>query len=190
MYHGRNYGINQKLTLLLTTWLQRVAYSSPSPRRAMSQPRAAMLAEGDDFSASADSENTVVTTLHAPQAQRDILPSASNMDTTSAVATAFLTNLSGGAACYDVDLRLVAEAALTDEVTEAFATIRRQMAFADAADWSVASVTETSATVVAFATDGSGAISSTERQEFTLHIDLAASRPITKVDVHGRSRFP
>ena len=145
-----------------------------------------------NYSMSDGGQHTVVTTLHTPQEeQRDAsLPSHAphDMDTVGAVATAFLTNLSGGAACYDVDMRLVSP--LTAEVADAFAAIRRVMAFADSADWRVASVSESSAVVVAFATDGSGASSSTERQEFTLHVDLAASCPITKIDVHGRSRFP
>ena len=65
------------------------------------------------------------------------------------------------------------------------------MAFADAAGWRLMAAAVSTATVVAYATNGSGADSSTERQEFTLHVDLAAtSCPVTKIDVHERTRFP
>ena len=86
-------------------------------------------------------------------------------------------------------MRLAAEEAATEAVTEALATIQRQMAFADAASWRVMTATDSTATVVALATDGGGANSSTERQEFTLHVDLEAARPIYKIDVLERSRF-
>ena len=100
----------------------------------------------------------------------------------SSVATAFLTNLSGGAACYDVDMGLVANDAINEELTQAIGNMRRLMAVADAASWRIADVAESSVVVVATATTSSGDDSSTHRQPFTLHIDVAAAtHPITNI---------
>ena len=109
-------------------------------------------------------------------------------DSQAAVVQAFLTNESGGAACYAVDLALVAEDALTPALTEAFGDMRRLMAFADTAGWQAAEqqASSSAAVLAAHATTGSGDETSTETQEFTLTIDLSAPRPITGISVGDR----
>ena len=107
------------------------------------------------------------------------------------MASAFLTNLSGGARCYEVDLGLVAKDAVTAELETAIKDIQRLMAFADTAGWkmgdsAVSDANPSSTSVVAFATNGSGDDYSTDKQEFSLSIDVTAARPITKVVVHDR----
>jgi hypothetical protein len=142
---------------------------------------------------SMSAHDPVLTTLRSANSAQPHAATAAgsgSMDSVSAVATAFLTNLSGGAACYDVDLRMVAEEMLTEQLLDMFASVQREMTFADAANWRLKTSTESTATVVAMATTGSGVDSCTQLQEFTLHIDLTAARPIISVDVHERSRFP
>ena len=98
-----------------------------------------------------------------------------------AVATAFLTNSAGGAACYDLNLSLVAEVALTEGVVEALALMKRSMTFADAASWAVAgtdSVGHTATVVASLTFDGKAQL-----QEVVLGIDASAARPIIAVTV-------
>ena len=135
----------------------------------------------------------VFTTLHSA-----VAPAASGRDAQSSVAPqawmdargvamAFITNLSGGAACYDVDLGLIAADALNEDLTQAFSEMRRLMTFADAAAWSVTDVATSTAAVLATATTGIGDESSAEMQIFTLHINAAASKcPIVRVVAHER----
>ena len=136
---------------------------------------------------------TVVTTLHtatyvaAPN--RDVARSGQRFETAHAVATAFITNLSGGAACYDVDLSLVAEHAVSSALTEAIADMRRLMAFADTAGWRVVGHSAEDAKtvkVVAQATNGTGDDVSSDAQQFTLHVDLTGEAVITAVDISNR----
>ena len=104
----------------------------------------------------------------------------------SCVAGAFITNLSGGAACYDVDLGLVANGAMDEDATEALNSMRRLMQFADSASWMLADRSASLAVIVATATTGTGDDSTTDTQQFTLHIDIAAERPITSILPHPR----
>ena len=134
------------------------------------------------------SDAAVFTTLRpavAPGAAR-IAASPHSWKDASAVAHAFITNLSGGAACYDVDLGLCVDDAITEELTETMGAMRRLMALADSASWRVADAAESSAVVAARATTGSGDDSSTDTQQFTLHVDVAAARPITSIVPHPR----
>ena len=115
--------------------------------------------------------------------------SAVRYESEAAVVQAFLTNESGGAACYAVDVALVAMDALTPQLTEAFGDMRRLMAFADTAGWRVAEQRKpipSAAVLVAHATTGSGDETSTETQEFTLTINLSAPRPIIGISVGER----
>ena len=99
-----------------------------------------------------------------------------------AIAEAFLTNRAGGAACYDVDVSMVAEGALTEHVSMALEAIKRSMTFADAAAWRVARADGDAnvASVVASLTSSSR----TDEQVYVLRIDLAAPRPIVGIEVH------
>ena len=156
-------------------------------------PRAACT----DDSSSVQSATAELTTLKSPpvSAPDHVIPGqhafVAQWENVHAVATAFLTNVSGGAACYDVDLGLVAEQAVTPELTQAIADMRRLMAFADVAGWTImggnpGDATGHVAVVVARATTGSGDDASTDSQEFTLQIDISSAAPITRVDVSER----
>ena len=68
--------------------------------------------------------------------------------------------------------------------------MRREMAFADVASWRLKAAAADTAVVGALATTGSGVNSHTLSQEFTLHVELARARPITRVDASERSQFP
>ena len=141
-------------------------------------------------------EQTVVTTLKqiivtAPD--REVAGSAGQLfDNAHAVATAFITNLSGGAACYDVDLSLVAKQAVSTALMEAITDMRRLMAFADTAGWRVVGGSAEDAktvVVVAEATNGTGDDVSSDSQEFTLHVDLTGvtgGAVITTIDISDR----
>ena len=107
-----------------------------------------------------------------------------------AVAAAFLTNLSGGAACFDVDLSLIAHDTLTESLADEFNDVRKLMLLANSASWELEHAEQSTAVVVATATM-IGKDSFTDTMRFTLHIDLAAAattaRPITHVVIHERS---
>ena len=150
----------------------------------------------DDNSARGEIDE-VFTTLRVParsaaEVRGDGVPagersSAPRRSSASAVATAFLTNLSGGADCFAVDMGLVASHAIDEELTQAFSDARRQMAFADSAAWSIADVAETSVVIVATAThagdDG-------QVRRFTLHIDVDAATPIASIEAHALIDVP
>ena len=160
--------------------LQRCS-SSPMPRAAAAEPNL----QSD--------EPPVVTTLHTPgrnmPGRQMDRPSQHSFESAHAVATAFITNLSGGAACYDVDLSMVAKHAVSSALTEAIADMRRLMAFADTAGWRVVGEGAEDAKtvkVVAQATNGTGDDVSSDSQEFTLHVDLTNEAVITAVDVADR----
>ena len=105
------------------------------------------------------------------------------------VAAAFITNLSGGAACYELDLGLVAKPAISPALTDAIANMRRLMAFADTAGWQVIDDSDkeaSSVVIVARASNGTGENASTASQEFTLHVDLTETPPITRIDASQR----
>ena len=129
-------------------------------------------------------------------ATREDTHHSSAMGSAGAVATAFLTNVSGGAACYDVDVGLIAINAATDELSQVLGSMRRLMAFADGhpTGWAVAESQHDAAApnvvvVVAMATTGRGDDTSMEKQEFTLHVDLtSSSKPITKVTWTARQK--
>ena len=134
-------------------------------------------------------EPSVITTLKMPAAatERTVTKSGRKQYVnTHELATAFITNLSGGAACYDVDLSLVAEQAVSSDIKEAIADMRRLMAFADTAGWRIASAEDAKAVVVAHATTGAGDNASTDSQEYTLHIDITGAPPISAVSVSER----
>ena len=114
----------------------------------------------------------------------------SGIDSARGVAEAFLSNCSGGADCFAVDLQLIAEEVLTERLSDAFASVRHEMVSADAASWRIKNAAEATAVIVAAATTGSGADSSTTSQEFTLHVDLLNAHPIAGVDVSERFKFP
>ena len=107
-------------------------------------------------------------------------------ESSHAVATAFITNLSGGAACHDVDVSLVVPQAVSSDIMEAIADMRRLMAFADTAGWRVASAEDAKAVVVAHATIGTGDDASTDSRAITLHIDVMGERPISALAVSER----
>ena len=153
----------------------------------------AELSVSDDPTSAAALQQDVVTTLLCSATPSSATTCASEgtaaLSSVRAVALAFLGNLSGGAACYDVDTGLIALDALTDELVREFGGMRRLMAFADTAEWTVTNVTDTTAVIVATATAGAIGTDegSTDTQAFTLHVDLGASpRPITRVVVHSR----
>ena len=158
-------------------------------------PRAAALMPmADDESTSFTTLNTHVasaaSSLEQSHQEAEMAPSM-QYGSASEVASAFLTNLSGGARCYEVDLGLVAKDAVTAELETAIKDIQRLMAFADTAGWkmgdsAVSDANPSSTSVVAFATNGSCDDYSTDKQEFSLSIDVTAARPITKVVVHDR----
>ena len=147
--------------------------------------------EENSLPANGDAQPEVFTTLR-PSVAAAGAPETSTaathhgmMDATD-VVTAFLTNLSGGAACYDVDFGLVAVDAVNEELAEQFKSMRRLMAFSDAASWSVASNdaiswSESTIDIVATARTGEGDELSTNTQHFTLHIDVKAMRPIVEI---------
>ena len=105
-----------------------------------------MPAENENFAPVDNSqEPTVLTTLRSSTApedgagvqQQQLGTAAGCLDSVSAVTQAFLSNLSGGAACFDVDLQMIADDALTEQLLEAFDSVRSEMAFADVAAWRV-----------------------------------------------------
>jgi hypothetical protein len=157
-------------------------------------PRAAAEGLGDGTPETVDLP--AVTTLNASvacaaaAAAGERAGSTVQYATVDAVVHAFLTNESGGAACYAVDMALVAKDASTAELLQAFGDMRRLMAFADTAGWRVAEKSKQGASaqsiIVAHATTGSGDETSTETQEFALTIDVTAPSPITRIDVGDR----
>ena len=100
-----------------------------------------------------------------------------------AVANAFLNNVAGGAACYDVDMSMVAASATTEELRAALQQLRRLMADADSAGWRVADANETEgrALVVASAVRSRGPDERAQSQEFVLSIDITAACPIAEI---------
>ena len=168
-------------------------------------PRCANLPEEEENIPDAISIERGPTTLYASVAgERGFAASSEDsqgsplvaMESAGSVAAAFLTNLSGGAACYDVDVGLIQADALTDELNEALGSMRRLMSFADGfpTGWTMTETHEAVApnvvVVVATATSGRGDDISTEKQEFALHVDLtSASKPITKVTFEARQKL-
>jgi len=160
-------------------------------------PRAAAIFTCDENTPVNDASTVpaeqVYTTLRSTSAsasagerRAEIPPVRQGWTDASDVATSFITNISGGAACFDVDLALIANDALTKEVSDAFNEARALMLLANDASWSVDNAAESTAVVVATATMR-GKDSYTETQRFTLHLDLAAAeRPISSVVAHER----
>lgn len=170
-------------------------------QRALSRmPRAAapLLSDHDAADGGDDDDEQPCTVLRSAPPSAAAGASESSSDTGRAfgddasprsVAVAFLTNVSGGAACYAVDIELVVDTARTDELRQALSEMQSLMALADTAGWHVDAVGDTTAVIVAQATTGNGYDQqmSTERQAFTLHVDARAGpRPITQVLAHER----
>ena len=161
------------------TMLSTTGKTSLEPSDEHSQPASQPLAVCEPvYLRSNSSPGPIVQTTPVVSWQYDI----------TSVAEAFLTNESGGAACFSLDLGMVSVQAMKVELAEALGSLQRKMASVDSASWELRSKDDAASTVtiVALATCYGDEIDGfTDTQELTLHIDiLGGSCPITKIMVH------